>query len=102
MATSDTLAAVVSTVCTRPLPASTPMCALKPKCQFFPFLDWWASGSRECPSFLVELGASMKVASTMEPPRIMTPAASSSEFSSSSMALPRPFLSRMWRNFASI
>ena len=51
---------------------------------------------------MVELGASMKVASTMEPPRIMTPAASSSEFSSSSMALPRPFLSRMWRNFASV
>jgi hypothetical protein len=28
------------------------MCALKPKCQFFPFLDWWASGSRECPLVL--------------------------------------------------
>ena len=60
MATSDTLAAAVSTACTRPLPASAPMCALKPKCQLFPFLDWRASGPRECPPFLAEPGASMQ------------------------------------------
>ena len=58
MATPDTLAAAVSTACTRPLPASGPMCALKPKCQLFPFLpggprgrgnaprSWWSPAPR--------------------------------------------------------
>ena len=62
----------VSTVCTRPLPASTPICALYPKCQFLPFLDFRAPGCRvrgPCSSW--SSGPSMKVASTMEPPRIM-------------------------------
>lgn len=50
MDTPDTFAAVVSTECTRPLPASAPMCALHPKCQLLPFLDWCASGPRAVPA----------------------------------------------------
>lgn len=56
MDASDAFAAVVSTVCTRPPPASTPMCALYPKCQFFPFLDWRALGSRAWSLSFVGLG----------------------------------------------
>lgn len=48
--------------------------ALWPKCQLLPFLAWCASGSRPPLAFLAEEGGSMKVALTIEPPRIMTPA----------------------------
>lgn len=58
MDTSDTFAVVVSTACKRPLPASTPICALYPKCQFLPFLDWCASGSRAWPLLFAEAAAS--------------------------------------------
>ena len=61
------MAAVLVTVCTSPESASTPMCAFIPKCHWLPFFVWCISGSRSPLSFLVELGAAMMVASTMEP-----------------------------------
>ena len=64
---SASLAAVVMTVCTRPLWASTVMCAFMPKCHRLPFLVWCISGSRSPSVFFVELGAAMMVASTMLP-----------------------------------
>ena len=66
-ATSDTFAAVTSTARARPVPASTPACALYPKCQLFPFLAWWASGSRERSRFLAGEGDPARVASTTGP-----------------------------------
>ena len=56
-AMSATFAAVPVSVCTRPEPASTPMCAFIPKCHWLPFLVWCISGSRSRRAFLVELGA---------------------------------------------
>jgi hypothetical protein len=65
--TSLTLAAVPTTVCTKPESASTPMCAFMPKCHWLPFLVWCISGSRSPLLFLVELGAAISVASTTVP-----------------------------------
>lgn len=45
----------------------TPTCALYPKYQSDPFFTEWASGSRCFSLFLVELGASMMVESTIVP-----------------------------------
>ena len=67
MTTSLTLAAA-PTVCTGPLPASTPLWALWPECQFRPFRAWRASGSLPPFAFLAELGASANAASAIEPP----------------------------------
>ena len=69
--------AVTSTVWTRPEPVSTPMCALKPKCQALPFLPWCASGFRAPSRFLVDTGASTKVASTIVPRETATPRSAS-------------------------
>ena len=68
MTTSLTLAAVAPTVCTGPLPASTPLWALWPECQLRPFRAWRASGSLPPFAFLAELGASANAASAIEPP----------------------------------
>ena len=73
-----------------PASASSPTWALKPWCQFWPFLAWWASGSRALLAFLVLEGASTKVASTMVPALILSPSAASEALSSSNSALPRP------------
>ena len=67
MTTSLTLAAA-PTVCTGPLPASTPIGALWPECQLRPFRAWRASGSLPPFAFLAELGASANAASAIEPP----------------------------------
>ena len=68
MTTSLTLAAAAPTVCTGPLPASTPLWALWPECQLRPFRAWRASGSLPPFAFLAELGASANAASAIEPP----------------------------------
>ena len=67
MTTSLTLAAA-PTVCAGQLPASTPIGALWPECQFRPFRAWRASGSLPPFAFLAELGASANAASAIEPP----------------------------------
>src|SRR3954452_1514874 len=61
--TSASLAAVPTTVCTRPEATSTPIWAFIPKCHWLPFFVWCISGSRLCCLFLVEDGAAMIVAS---------------------------------------
>src|SRR3954471_13751233 len=46
--TSASLAAVPTTVCTRPEATSTPIWAFIPKCHWLPFFVWCISGSRLC------------------------------------------------------
>ena len=71
--TSDTWSAMPLSVCTRPDAASMPICAFRPKCQSFPFFDWYISGSRFWS--LVDGGAAINVASTIVPSRIIKPCA---------------------------
>ena len=62
-----TLPVVVLTGCTRPLWASTPICAIIPKYHGLPFIVWLISGSRLLALFLVNGEAAIKVASAVCP-----------------------------------
>lgn len=75
---------------------------LIPKCQALPFFVWCISGSRALPSFLVELGAAMMVASTMVPARIRRPCSARWALISSNRALVRSLSSSRRLNFSSV
>src|ERR1700678_3191261 len=72
---SCTLPVVTPAVCTNPLFASTPTCAFMPEYHWSPFFDDVISGSRLSALFLVEGEAAISVASTIVPPRSISPRA---------------------------
>lgn len=78
------------------------MPSLYPKCQFWPFFAWWASGSRFPAEFFVEDGLSTKVASTMVPRLIWSPRSAADSATASSILAPIPLSSRRWRNLQSV
>ena len=86
------------TECGTPVSASTPTPSSCPKCQFCPFLAWWASGSRAPSAFLVDDGLSMKVASTMVPRLTASPPSAADPKAEETMASPTPQRSSRWRN----
>src|SRR5690554_778534 len=94
---SCSLAAVVSMLWISPRVSSTPMCIFMPKCHWLPLRVWCISGSRAFSRFLVELGASMMVASTIVPSLSIRPALAKWRLTDSKMALPRRRLSRKCR-----
>src|ERR1700746_363859 len=71
---------------------STPTCAFIPKYHCFPFRVWCISGSRLCSRFLVELGAWIRVASTIVPVVIRTPFACKCRFTVPRISSPQMVL----------
>src|SRR6185295_8209904 len=94
---SCTLPVVTPAVWTRPLFASTPMCAFMPKYHWLPFFDCVISGSRLPSLFLVEGEAAISVASTIVPPRSSSPLAARCTATPSKIAFVSSWRSNRWR-----
>src|SRR3954451_23420644 len=94
---SCTLPLVTPAVCTSPLSASTPTCAFMPKYHWLPFFDDDISGSRFCSLFFVEGDAAISVASTIVPPRSISPLASRCSATAAKIAFVRAWRSSRWR-----